>query len=233
MKAGELGWNAWNNLSKSGQCENEAGGKTVAVRCNMWDEQGRGEEEGQLWSREIVKLERSNGERGVGGWEQRGGRLVVFSTPTMWGRGLAIVSDTTDNRSISPYHYLFVLLGCLFPAETPLISPSDYLNSSFSLNSHLSLSTFKTPPSFLVSALLYHLLLFILTFSYSDLLYFLLSCASLFPTCFTCSLLSGSVSPFSSLSLSFFPSFPLFLPVCMSQLAGGVGLRGPGAAEHG
>lgn len=49
----------------------------------MCDERRRGEEEGQLCSRKIAKLERSNGERGVGGWEQRGGRLVVFSTPTM------------------------------------------------------------------------------------------------------------------------------------------------------
>ena len=85
----------------------------------MCDEQWRGEEEGQLWSREIAELEGSNGERGVGGWEQGGGRLVVFSAPTMWGRGSVIISDTADNRSASPYHYLFVLLGCLLPAETP------------------------------------------------------------------------------------------------------------------
>lgn len=62
----------------------EAGGKMNAAQTQYTcDERGRKEEEEQLWSRKIAKLERSNGERGVGGWDQRGGRLVVFSTPTM------------------------------------------------------------------------------------------------------------------------------------------------------
>ncbi len=128
-RRGRGGVGTVNTLNNSGRCVKEAGGKTNVVRCDvMCDEQGRGEEEGQLWSKEIAKLERSNGDRGVGGWEQRGGRLVVFTTPTMWGRGSAIISDTTDNGNASPYHYLVVLLGCLFPAETPLISPSNSLN---------------------------------------------------------------------------------------------------------
>lgn len=31
----------------------------------------------------MKQREGSNGESSVGGWEQRGGRLVVFRTPTM------------------------------------------------------------------------------------------------------------------------------------------------------
>lgn len=221
MKNGELewsvGWNTVDILNKSGWCEKKAGEKTVAVRCNVCDEQGRGEEEGQLWSAEIAKLKRSNGMRGVGGLEQRGFRLVVFSTLTVWGRGLAIISDTTDNRSTSPYHYLFVLLGYRFPAETPLISLSDSRNSLFSFNSHLSLSTFKTPPS----SLFPHCSI---VFFFSSLLsHILISCTFCFLVllCFPASLVLSSQAPFLFLPLCIF-AFPLTPPLshCLYEPAG-------------
>lgn len=47
--------------------------------------------------------------------------MVVFSTPTKSGRGLAIISDTSDKGNRSPSHYLFVFLDCLSTATTPLI----------------------------------------------------------------------------------------------------------------
>ena len=153
----------------------------------------------------------------------RGGRLVVFSTSTMWGRGLAIISNTADNGNASPYHYLFVLLGCIFPAETPLISPFD------------SSPQLILGPCFFVSTLLYLLILFILTSPTSDPQYLSLSSASLCPSV-TLHLLSSSITYITSPSLSpfFFLSFPhLFSLSVWASLAGYVRLHGPGAAEHG
>lgn len=190
---------------------------------------GEKEEEGQRWSREIANLERSNGESGVGGWEQRGGRLVVFSIPAMWGRGSAIISDTTDNGNTSPYHYLFVLLGCLFLAETPSflsLTLSTRLHS-FSFTIHFSLSATDTFPSSPFFPPLFYFIVFFFS--------------SLHP--FWClvplSFLGFFVSPLHSLSmfklyllqyfslslffffLLLFPSFPFFfsLSVCASWQA--------------
>ena len=228
---------------RSGRRGEEAGAKTSAVRCDMCDEQWRGEEEGQLWSREIAELEGSNGERGVGGWEQGGGRLVVFSAPTMWGRGSVIISDTADNRSASPYHYLFVLLGCLLPAETPppiplwlcqLGAPHVLLNIHLSPLCHRYLlsppllhciHSFTSPPFHPHFPALRSLVPFFF--------FFFLSWASPCPG-FTLCLLSSSIS---TVCLPLCPPpqslTPLYPPFCMSQLAGCVGLCGPGAAEHG
>lgn len=152
--------------------------------------------------------------------------MVVFSTPTKSGRGLAIISDTSDKGNRSPSHYLFVFLDCLSTATTPLIFLFD--SSRFHLIA-------TSPP--LLSLLPSYFLVFCcpssppLTFLSFDRLSFpglLWVLTSLFVSSKTPSLQRSSL-----VVSSHFLSFLFFLPVGLSQLAGCVGLRGPGAAEHG
>lgn len=155
--------------------------------------------------------------------------MVVFSTPTVKVRE-RLSYHLRHIRQREPIT-LSLLICFLRLSLHSYNSPHFSLwLISFSSNSHLSTSAVST--SLLLSCLL---LPFIspppFTFLSFDRLSFpglLWVLTSLFVSSKTPSLQRSSL-----VVSSHFLSFPFFLPVGLSQLAGCVGLRGPGAAEHG
>lgn len=155
--------------------------------------------------------------------------MVVFSTPTVKVRE-RLSYHLRHIRQREPIT-LSLLICFLRLSLHSYNSPHFSLwLISFSSNSHLSTSAVST--SLLLSCLL---LPFIspppFTFLSFDRLSFpglLWVLTSLFVSSKTLSLQRSSL-----VVSSHFLSFPFFLPVGLSQLAGCVGLRGPGAAEHG
>lgn len=115
-------------------------------RWNICDKRGTGEKKGQLWSWEIAKLERSNGERGVGGWEVADWWLAVHQQC----EGEDPLSTQTQHTMVT--HHL--IITCLFSKDmfSLLRLPSFFLLTlstrlSFLWNSHFFLSTTNTFPS--------------------------------------------------------------------------------------
>lgn len=156
--------------------------------------------------------------------------MVVFSTPTVKVRE-RLSYHLRHIRQREPIT-LSLLICFLRLSLHSYNSPHFSLwLISFSSNSHLSTSAVST--SLLLSCLL---LPFIsppppFTFLSFDRLSFpglLWVLTSLFVSSKTPSLQRSSL-----VVSSHFLSFPFFLPVGLSQLAGCMGLRGPGAAEHG